>query len=249
MILTQIYLLPHASFITSFQQSGITGKIIVGLLVLASIVAWSIVLGKWNETSKALQQSREFLQAYRQQNHPLGLFLKRQQFELSPSYEIYRSGCRKLGAVLEARGLDSEDLFMGGLGDHVPHLSKLQVNEVRNVAERTMADQALLLENNMGHLATTVSSAPFLGLLGTVLGVMDAFASMASSGAALLSDVAPGISAALLTTVAGLVVAIPASIFYNMINNRIRHLIVQMDNFVQEYSADVERHFLQDDVG
>jgi biopolymer transport protein ExbB/TolQ len=95
----------------------------------------------------------------------------------------------------------------------------------------------------MGVLATAVSACPFLGLLGTVWGVMDAFGGMATSGAAMLSAVAPGISGALLTTVVGLIVALPSSIGYNMLTSRIRRLAVQMDNFSQEFVASVQQHY------
>ena len=114
---------------------------------------------------------------------------------------------------------------------------------VRNVAERTVADQALLLESSMGYLATAVSASPFLGLLGTVWGVMDAFGGMAVSGSATLSAVAPGISGALLTTVVGLLVALPSAIGYNYLTNEIRQMCVQMDNFAQDISAAIQRSF------
>ena len=94
----------------------------------------------------------------------------------------------------------------------------------------------------MGFLATAVSSAPLLGLLGTVWGVMESFGGMAITGAPTLAAVAPGISGALLTTVVGLLVALPSAIGFNWITNRIRSLCVQMDNFAQEFTADVQRH-------
>jgi biopolymer transport protein TolQ len=98
----------------------------------------------------------------------------------------------------------------------------------------------------MGLLATAVSSAPFLGLLGTVWGVMDAFGGMAVKGSATLSAVAPGISAALLTTVVGLLVALPSAIGYNLLTNQIRRLTVQMDNFAQEFDSAVRRAYFRE---
>ena len=97
----------------------------------------------------------------------------------------------------------------------------------------------------MGILATAVSASPLLGLLGTVWGVLDAFGAMAVAGAANLSAVAPGISAALLTTVVGLLVAIPSAIGYNVLTSKIRELAVQMDNFAQEFVAELQRRFVQ----
>ena len=100
----------------------------------------------------------------------------------------------------------------------------------------------------MGLLATAVSAAPFLGLLGTVWGVMDAFSGMADSGSAALSAVAPGISGALLTTIIGLIVALPSMIGYNLLSSKIRHIAVQMDNFSQEFVSRIsnENNFWED---
>ena len=91
-----------------------------------------------------------------------------------------------------------------------------------------------------------VTAAPFLGLLGTVWGVMVAFGSILGSGSAMLSEVAPGISGALLTTVIGLLVALPSSVGYNIIAGQIRTLRVRMDNFLQEFMSDMERYFLHE---
>jgi biopolymer transport protein TolQ len=95
----------------------------------------------------------------------------------------------------------------------------------------------------MGLVATAASTAPFLGLLGTVWGVMEAFGGMALGGTAMLSAVAPGISGALLTTVVGLLVALPSVVGYNLLSDSIRRISVEMDNFVDELMADVERQY------
>ena len=109
-----------------------------------------------------------------------------------------------------------------------------QLESIRSAIDCSVANQALELEDQMGLLATAVSAAPFLGLLGTVWGVMDAFSGMADSGSAALSAVAPGISGALLTTIIGLIVALPSMIGYNLLSSKIRFIAVQMDNFSQE---------------
>ncbi|NCC53049.1 MAG: biopolymer transporter ExbB [Spartobacteria bacterium] len=181
--------------------------------------------------------------AFRKDRNPLALFLKRHRFPDSPLYQIYEQCCMTLGGELETGGVDTSELFMGAVGATHHRLKPLQVEAVRNVAERTVADQALLLESSMGYLATAVSASPFLGLLGTVWGVMDSFGGMAVSGAATLSAVAPGISGALLTTVVGLLVALPSAIGYNYLTNEIRQMCVQMDNFAQEFSSAVQRSF------
>ena len=125
-------------------------------------------------------------------------------------------------------------------------LNHLQMEGVRNAVERTVADQVLVLEGRMSILATAVTASPFLGLLGTVWGVMAAFGGMATSGSAQLSAVAPGIAGALLTTVVGLLVALPSAIGYNILTARIRTLHVETDNFAQEFIAEVQRHYLSE---
>jgi biopolymer transport protein TolQ len=119
-----------------------------------------------------------------------------------------------------------------------------QLETLRTVVDRNVADEALILEEQMGLLATAVSAAPFLGLLGTVWGVMDAFGGMAVTGSATLSAVAPGISGALLTTVVGLLVALPSAIGYNLLTNQIRRISVQMDNFAQEFISETQNSYV-----
>lgn len=227
----------------AIRQSNLAGKIIVAILFVGSIFAWSVMLTKLKEIRLARVMTFRFLQAYRKENHPAGLFLKRSRFEGSPLYVIYDRTCQALGVALEARGAEPEDLFMGSVGAEARCLNDIQLSGVRNVAERTLADRALLLENRMGLLATSASTAPFLGLLGTVWGVMDAFGGMAVTGNAMLSAVAPGISGALLTTVIGLLVALPSAIGYNVLSDRLRRMSVEMDNFTQELSSDIEHHY------
>jgi biopolymer transport protein TolQ len=199
------------------------------------------MLTKYRELSLAKKEADSFLMAYRGASHPAALYNNGLLIEgASPLHEIYNSACSSLGASLEGASENPEDLFTGGGSPRIT-LSDRHINSARGAADRMVADQALLLEKRMGLLATAASAAPFLGLLGTVMGVMTAFSSMASSGPALLSDVAPGISGALLTTVVGLIVALPSSIGYNMLSDSIRSITVMMDNFAQEFIGDLER--------
>ena len=197
------------------------------------------------ELFRAARESQDFLIAYRKDPHPVSLFLKRRGYNASPLYAVYEKTCESLGSSLEARGADPAELFMGGIGSTLQRLGQMPISAIRNVSQRTMADRALMLEENMGFLATAVSAAPFLGLLGTVWGVMVSFSAI-KGASAMLSEVTPGISGALLTTVVGLVVALPSSIGYNVITTQIRRLRVMMDNFAQELMSDVERHFLHE---
>jgi biopolymer transport protein ExbB/TolQ len=239
--------LPLADVLFSFNQSNFAGKAIVIVLVIGSVFSWTIMLTKMRELARARKLSQQFVAAYRAEAVPVALYLKRQRYEDSPVCAIYERTCAALGAEVEARGVNPSDLFMGGIGAPNIKLTFLQMRGIRNVADRTTADEAFFLENNMGWLATAVTAAPFLGLLGTVWGVMDSFCSVVRSGAAaaMLASVAPGISGALLTTVVGLLVALPSSIGYNMLAEKIRRLTVQMGNFVEELMADLEQHYVE----
>lgn len=205
-----------------FNQSSLPGKLIVLLLFISSAGVWYVMATKMIQVKRASRGSDLFLELFRKKSNP---FEQGRRIPESPLNTLYEAGCEAISAQGE------------------PPLNSHQTETIQAVVDRTMADEVLLLEDGMGLLATAVSACPFLGLLGTVWGVMDSFGGMAASGAATLSAVAPGIAGALLTTVVGLLVALPSSIGYNMLTTRIRRLSVQMDNFAQEFGASVQQHF------
>ena len=122
------------------------------------------------------------------------------------------------------------------------------MEHITRVLERAVSQEALRLESGLILLAIAVSGAPFLGLLGTVWGVMSTFGHIAQQGSATMAAMAPGVSAALITTVAGLVVAIPSMFGYNWLVHNLRVLTVQLDNFAQELVSKMETEYLKDDV-
>lgn len=237
--------MPVADVFYAFGESSLPGKAIVLLLFAGSILAWSIMITKWLELRRAAMSSRRFLTSFRAQAHPVALYVQGQAYDDSPLFVVYEEGCRELGRELDLPETGRSELFGGGMVSGL-RLNGVQLENVGSVADRHVADQALLLEQHMNVLATSVSAAPFLGLLGTVWGVMDGFGGMAREGAATLSAVAPGISAALLTTVVGLLVALPSAIGYNLLTNRIREMTVQLDNFAQEFVSAVRRFYYSD---
>ena len=236
-----VTLLPCASMVKMLLGSDTAGLVIILMLFGGSIYVWSLMLSKYLQLKRCWQDSLAFLRRYRSLEHPAALFLGKGGSRMkSPLQEVYDQACASLEAVLDVQGTDAVQVYSEGGLSHVP-LSDRQIHSVQNAAERMVADQALLLEANMGYLASASNVAPFLGLLGTVIGVMDAFDSMTGAGSALLSEVAPGISGALLTTVVGLLVALPSSLGYNILSDRVRRLTVMMDNFAQELVGDLER--------
>jgi biopolymer transport protein TolQ len=228
----------------AFSQSSPSGKMIVIALFAISIFAWTVMVTKFMELRRARMDSDRFIRAYREQARPTNLFVKKQRMTETPLNRLYEAGCKTLIDELTMIGVDRNEILLSGTYPREQRrLETHQLENIRTVMDCTLADAALELESLMGLLATAVSTGPFLGLLGTVWGVMTAFGGMANTGTAMLSAVAPGIAGALLTTVIGLLVALPSSIGYNMLTTRIRRLAVQMDNFSQEFAADVQKTF------
>lgn len=229
----------------AFQESTPSGKIIVLILFASSVGAWTVMVTKFFQLSIARAASERFLKAFRAERIPAGLLVKQRRFPESPLHALYETGLQAVADEFELIGINPNEVFSGALDSHeFRRLEPHQIQTVRDAVDSTMADQALKLEDRMGVLSTAVSACPFLGLLGTVWGVMSAFGGMATAGGAvMLSAVAPGISGALLTTVVGLLVALPSSIGYNILTARIRYLSVQMDNFAQEFAAAIQRQY------
>lgn len=228
----------YASLLSGIAESGLMGKLIVFILLVSSMGVWYIMIDKIVGIRRSRAETERFLHLFRTEVHPVALFLKDRQISGSSLIKIYNNCCRALGLQLNPNARDVSELFAGGL-DYT--LEPMQMEAVRHTAERKMADEALSLESGMSLLAIATSTAPFLGLLGTVWGIMDAFTAMAEVGAADMSAMAPGIASALTTTVVGLLVALPSMIGYNLIANSIRTMAVQMDNFAQEFLEEVQR--------
>ncbi len=232
-----------STVIYAFSTSDWFGKAVVILLVVGSVFAWSIMVAKTREFRKARQDARRFLAAYRRENNPFALYLQGRKYE-GPLAAIYVQACEAVMTDVTSRTRSSDLLAATSASAGDARISPFEINTARKLAERTAMDLGALLEEDMGMLATAVTAAPFLGLLGTVWGVMDAFKAMAASGTVTLSEVAPGISGALLTTVVGLLVALPSLIGYNLLTNQMKRICLAMDNFAEEFTNDIERAFL-----
>ena len=155
---------------------------------------------------------------------------------------MYKAGCKELTFQLLGSA-DVDETFRGRL-EVAAKISPAQMRVVTTAMERAVGETALNLESRMIVLATAVSGAPFLGLLGTVWGVMDTFSDVARAGSANLAAMAPGVSAALITTVTGLLVAIPAMFGYNYLVTTIRGMIVELDNFAAELASELEHKYV-----
>jgi biopolymer transport protein TolQ len=225
------------------EHSTTSGHVICAILFVLSIVSWSVMLVKLRLISRARAANAQFIDYFKRSPHPLAVFQRQEHYDESPAFHIYHAACRELAFHLTGR--EEADASFATRLQGAGRISPSQMTAVQGAMERAVGEAALKLEARMGVVAMALSGAPFLGLLGTVWGVMDSFSALATSKEAVgLQAMAPGVSAALLTTVVGLLVAIPSMFGYNLLVNRIRALIVRLDNFASELNGVLDRHFV-----
>jgi len=219
-----------------WEKATIEAKVIIIFLVIFSMFAWSIMVSKSLQMRRARRLNDLFMSEFRAQKTVLDIHDRRVQVEGCPLFAVYQEG----GVETEAR-LKQPD------GSRKQHVSLKSMEHIKRTMESAVAREALALESGIILLALAVSGAPFLGLLGTVWGVMDTFAGVAQAGRADLAAMAPGVAAALITTVAGLLVAIPSMFGYNWLVHNLRVQTVELDNFAQELASKLETEFLKDE--
>jgi biopolymer transport protein TolQ len=204
------------------HNSGPVAFTVLVLLLLASIFSWTIMLSKWSSFGRADKQSRRFLRAFRKSTRLSEIATVAEQFRPSPLVSVFNEIHDEYQRQNGGRGLPRNPVALE-----------------RSAA--TASSEALtVMESRMTWLATIAAIAPFIGLFGTVWGIIDAFHGLGTAGAATLRAVAPGISEALITTAAGLVVAIPAVIGYNQLTARLREQGSRMDDFGRELLNAIE---------
>ena len=237
-----IVLLAESDLLYVLENATLEGKVVIGVLVIFSIFAWSVMAAKAVQMRRAKKLNQFFEAEFRSQKHVLDVYDRKLQVTDCPLFVVYHEGCRELDARLRLAGSTGNT----GSTGRKRWVSLKSLEHVKRTLERTVAQQALRLESGLILLAIAVSGAPFLGLLGTVWGVMSAFSYVAMKGSADLKTMAPGVSGALVTTVAGLLVAIPSMFGYNWLVHNLRVLTVELDNFAQELVSHIETEYLQD---
>lgn len=220
-----------------WEQATPEGKAIILILLLFSITAWSVMISKAVQMRRAKKLNQYFNAEFRTQKHVLDMFDRRIQVEGCPLFAVYQAGSLELHARLKA----DDD------GRRRKFISLKGMEHVKRTLENAVAQESLKLESGLILLAIAVSGAPFLGLLGTVWGVMSTFGHVAQQGSATLSAMAPGVAAALITTVAGLLVAIPSMFGYNWLVHTLRVMTVELDNFAQELVSKMETEYLREE--
>ena len=221
----------------AFLESTFEGKLVLLTLFLASIFSWSVMVTKMRYLHFAKRQSARFSALFHRDRTPLRIYEQGVHFDGSPLYAIYAAGTAEL--CFQMLGSTEVDETFRARLDAADKISPAQMRAVQAAMERAVGESALKLESQMIILSTAVSGGPF------VWGVMDAFSGIASAGTANLAAMAPGVSGALITTVTGLLVAIPAMFGYNFLVTSVRSMIVQADNFAAELSSEIEHRYVE----
>jgi biopolymer transport protein TolQ len=214
-------------------QAGPVVKLVLLILVYFSLVSWAIIFYKFTIVQKAIRESNQFLDFFWEKKRfdLIGQGLK--EYANSPLAVLFREGYQ------EMLQLKKKIVEPGEAGDFSLKMDPTEI--VGRALRRATTQETHRLEKYLTFLATTGSTTPFIGLFGTVWGIMDAFHGIGQTGSASLAVVAPGISEALIATAIGLAAAIPAVMGYNHFLNKVNVLIGEMDNFSQEFLNIVER--------
>jgi biopolymer transport protein TolQ len=219
----------------AFEKATTEGKITIGALLVLSLFSWTIIITKYRQLHLARKWARKFFAAYGSTRDPLDIKRKGEEFEGAPAYQVY------------IRGADELDYHLKNNPAAVKNKGRISASSfdaVKVTLEEAAAAEAMSLEKGMIVLSTAVSGGPFIGLLGTVWGVMETFAGIARANAASLTAMAPGVAGALIATVVGLLVAIPAMFAYNFMVTTIRGITQELDGFATRYATQMEHTYV-----
>jgi biopolymer transport protein TolQ len=224
------------------SRSSPISKVVLVILVLFSITSWGIILYKFWTFTRVARQSKMFLDIFRRSSKFSEVQAVCQSLSASPLVGMFQAGYAELNAQLRQAG--SHSAAVGGSPAAIPIRPTLRsVTAVDRALLRASTLEVNKLEHRVPFLATTASITPFIGLFGTVWGIMSAFQGIASVGSTNLGVVAPGIAEALIATAAGLFAAIPAVYFYNLLTQRVKLFAAEMDDFALEFLNIAERNF------
>ena len=210
-------------------QAGWIVKLVLLLLAGFSIFSWALIVHKWRELRRADQDSEGFLEVYREGSFDAAYEAGR-ALDHSPLAAVFLSGYGEMNRMAKLAG----SAVGAGLND-------AQLDALSRQIAWTASRETLRLEHGLTFLATTGSATPFIGLFGTVVGIINAFQGIGRTGTASLAVVAPGIAEALIATAFGLLAAIPATIFYNHFVGKLRRVTVSLDLFAAEFEVDFRR--------
>ena len=218
-------------------HAGLMVRFVLFLLFLFSVASWTIIFMKWRLLRKAKQETAYFLDLFWGGEDLGHVYQECEYLTFGPVAQLFRAGYSELKRIRKLPGMQTAQ-------DGNPIVQPI-IENVERALRRTSIDQSNRLEKAIPFLATTGNTAPFIGLFGTVWGIMESFRGIGLKGSASLAVVAPGISEALVATAAGLVAAIPAVIAFNHFNQKVIVLRSEMDSFISDFISLVERQFIK----
>ena len=218
-------LLLQGNIIEMLSHSTPVGYSVYALLLCLSLISWAIIFSKWSSLRRALDSNAKFLRAFRKAEGLDAIVAASEQFRPAPLVSVFDFGYEEIHRQVKSRGT---------LRNKASLERSLQLG---------ISEEMTKLDRNLSWLATTASVAPFIGLLGTVIGIIKAFNDLSTAGSASLRAVGPGISDALLATAVGLFAAIPAAMAYNHFGHMLKEIGARMDDFSIEFLNMTERSF------
>lgn len=219
------------SLVDATLSGGPVGLMVLVVLVLFSIMSWAVVAWKFVAVRRAQTHSVAFLEAFWTSKRLDEIFERSEEHKQSPIAQVFRAGYQELVKVKQREEKQEKQAQLGG------------VDNVNQALRRASTAEMTQLERWIPFLATVGSTSPFIGLFGTVVGIINAFTDIGVQKSASLSTVAPGIAEALVATAAGLMAAIPAVMAFNYFNSRLKVLGAEMENFSADFMNIVRRHF------
>ena len=217
----------------ALESTGVVLAVLILLLVF-SIISWFIIVYKWVYIKRAQNQSEEFLEAFWQSKRLDKIYSEAEKLTRSPISQVFKAGYIELSKLKSQT--EGQQTMSGQLGG---------IENIERALRRASSTEISRLESLVAFLATTGSTAPFIGLFGTVWGIMNAFLNISKVGEAGLDVVSGPIAEALIATAIGLMAAIPAVMAYNFFLSKIKTITVEMDNFSADFLNIVKRHFFK----
>ena len=206
-------------------QHNLLEIVVLAVLACFSVFSWTVIFSKWLSLRGARRANTRFLRAFRKAANLEAIVVASEQFRPSPLVAVFDFGYEEIERQVKSRGTITNRLAL------------------ERTIQLGISEELAKLERHMSWLATTASVSPFIGLFGTVLGIIQAFLDLGKQGSTSLRTVGPGIALALVATAVGLMAAIPAAIFYNTFSSKIRELGARMDDFALEFLNMSERTF------
>jgi biopolymer transport protein TolQ len=217
-------------------NAGPVAKVVLAILLLFSIVSWALIVEKWWQMRRVRRQTLGFVKVFREGRRPSLVHAAARKFRDSPLAQVYAAAYAEISGV--------PDVMDSVVDDGEDGLSAERLDAVHRAMRRSAGLEIANLERYLPFLATTASATPFIGLFGTVWGIMTAFIGLSSATSSSIQAVAPGIAEALIATAVGLAAAIPAVVMHNRFARQVRVLTADMDTFMSEFLNIAERHFL-----